>query len=924
MSIKSKILFSAGFFLLVASLLGCVLAAVYYYTPHYVEFNVIPDMADRFGMDNLRFKVRRIGFNGTDLGPIAMGDPEQPALQVESVRIGYSPVKLRRGRVDHVVISGLKLYAQYRDGEFTLRGINLDDLSEKLRPEENTTPDTGKSPAIFGFKSLAFRNASLFLAWGEKDFMLPLELRITPENGGFQVLHFSFSAFPQGGKVTASGRVDLDAGTVDIDYKGNSLTFASFADILPRVPGLRLSGSADVAGSATLSVQPFKISSLTAAVELSRVRIDHGRLSLTNSHSAQGMETPITLKVAGGGNNEWQLSLADAAVTTPIPGRIETVNSRLKIGSDTLECSGDFSLGVMPFNLEKPLPVQATEFIAVKGRFNASWANPGQWEFMLDTLKGEGQAAAKAHQLILQGIDISSRPLEFTASGSGTLKEGHASFRLNLPKVKAVRQHSAVSAKSLSLKGNARFDLPANTPRIFTDFTFSAAGLKLKSASARGGIPDLTVSGKLSGGGDGLKQVTAQVKFANATFLDSAMGLRIDGGRGRIPLHWPAKGMGRKGMVSVSGIQFKQKTLGSAAAVVRQKDLGLGFTGTHVSSFLPDLKVLLSGSVDLSASSGAQTVVEFKIPGYRPGSPIDLEPFVPAMRGASVDGELNLSGRLVLGPDGPTCVVDTAVKDASLTLAETGLSVSGVDISLSFPDLFQMRSAPAQQLRYQAVQMGDLKIEDGSVDFQLESDGSVFIEKSSFKWCGGSVDVHAMRISPGMEDYLFVLYCDRLLLAQILEQLGAVKAEGRGTLNGKIPVRFKRGELSFDNGFLYSSPGEGGVIRVSGTEMLTAGIPKDTLQYAQLELAREALKDYSYNWVKLGLNTEGKTLLIRMQMDGKPAKELPFRYDKKIGGFVKVKSGGIGSIFQGISLDVNFRLPLDKILTYQDILKNLE
>jgi len=111
---------------------------------------------------------------------------------------------------------------------------------------------------------------------------------------------------------------------------------------------------------------------------------------------------------------------------------------------------------------------------------------------------------------------------------------------------------------------------------------------------------------------------------------------------------------------------------------------------------------------------------------------------------------------------------------------------------------------------------------------------------------------------------------------------------------------------------------------VSGTEMLTAGIPKDTLQYAQLELAREALKDYSYNWVKLGLNTEGKALLLRMQMDGKPAKELPFRYDKQIGGFIKVGSGGTGSIFQGISLDVNFRLPLDKILTYQDILKNIE
>jgi len=57
-----------------------------------------------------------------------------------------------------------------------------------------------------------------------------------------------------------------------------------------------------------------------------------------------------------------------------------------------------------------------------------------------------------------------------------------------------------------------------------------------------------------------------------------------------------------------------------------------------------------------------------------------------------------------------------------------------------------------------------------------------------------------------------------------------------------------------------------------------------------------------------------------LQLNGKPSKPLPFVYNKEIGGFAKVDAGSKGSIFQGIRLDVNFRVPLDKILHYKDIL----
>ena len=91
-----------------------------------------------------------------------------------------------------------------------------------------------------------------------------------------------------------------------------------------------------------------------------------------------------------------------------------------------------------------------------------------------------------------------------------------------------------------------------------------------------------------------------------------------------------------------------------------------------------------------------------------------------------------------------------------------------------------------------------------------------------------------------------------------------------------------------------------------------------------MELAREALKDYDYSWAKLNITSEGEELLLQMQMDGKPAKMLPFVYKKDIGGFMKVEANAKGSKFQGIRLDVNFRLPLNQLLQYKELIEMIQ
>ena len=219
------------------------------------------------------------------------------------------------------------------------------------------------------------------------------------------------------------------------------------------------------------------------------------------------------------------------------------------------------------------------------------------------------------------------------------------------------------------------------------------------------------------------------------------------------------------------------------------------------------------------------------------------------------------------------------------------------------------------------MQIGAIVLERGDIHFQIEALHSILVEGCRFDWAGGRIGSQAFRINPNVEDYTVELYCDRVQMAQALEQFGMTQAQGGGTANGRIPVHYANGNLSFDNGFLYSTPGEKGVLKVKGTEILTAGIPPDTPQYGQLDLAAEALKDFSYEWARIRLNTQNRELVVSLELDGKPEKPLPFTYDRDFGGFVRVSASSPGSVFQGIRLDVNFRLPLDQLLQYRQLLE---
>ncbi|MBG0788907.1 MAG: YdbH domain-containing protein [Desulfovibrionaceae bacterium] len=398
-------------------------------------------------------------------------------------------------------------------------------------------------------------------------------------------------------------------------------------------------------------------------------------------------------------------------------------------------------------------------------------------------------------------------------------------------------------------------------------------------------------------------------------------GFRSGSLRLTLPLMWPAPERHAPGSLRLSGLRFKDRRLGSVTASVRQRGTGLDYSGTLFTELLPGLRIPFSG---LSSMTCRDASLEFAVNGYT--LPADFNPAAldPSLKGLVLSGRIDAEGLILADANGMESHLKALFSNGGLSLTEGTTSITGIRLAVESPDLLSMRTAPAQKLTFDTLSAGNIAITNGEISYQIEPGGVVLVEDAGFKWAGGHVSSRAFRIRPGSNEYALTLFCSNLKLSAILAQLGLARAEGEAAMSGELPVTWKHGKISFSSGFLHSTPGEGGVIQVEALEDLAASIPEGTVQRGQIELAREAVRDFEYKWVRIKADTVGEDLLVRLSLDGKPRSTLPFVYRREFGGFLRVTGDVKGSNFQGLRLDVNFSVPLDRILLYKDIVNMIE
>lgn len=487
-----------------------------------------------------------------------------------------------------------------------------------------------------------------------------------------------------------------------------------------------------------------------------------------------------------------------------------------------------------------------------------------------------------------------------TFQGEAAPGDGHLPF---LP-IEASRGHLTYSLSGV---------FSAEKPGVEIELTCDVTNIVYNRENEAVSIPRLALAARVNEGENGALDGSASLACVAASARRGDMTLQ------GITLNLPLKfqltdklvftGARGKGALSVAAVNQGGRLIGALAADIVQAEETLAIVG----HFNPAAGKKVP-PVNISASMTLPGGKENPVPSWRADiawqpEKVDCGEFVPAAKGVIISGSVKITAvSAEIEKSGESGSVEVTMSEGRLAHPATNTVLAGLDISFTVPDLGTLRSAPAQPFHCQSLTCGNISLTNGDIRFQLEPGNILFIESGTLEWCDGKMDLGAMRFDPGHADNIrFTAFCDRLKLAELLSQLKVAQASGNGRVGGRLPIRLAKGKVEIDQGFLYSTPGEGG--RVQLKQFASTGL-EDTIQMA---IAREALKDYQYKWLRMALNTQGEELTINLKMDGAPTGKLAFSYDEKT-ALKKAGAGDPGALFQGISFDINFAIPINEVI----------
>lgn len=892
--------------LLIAVLVG--LLALIRYVPVYVETTLLPQWASRAGFDLQAIHIRHVGWGGTDVGPIQLKLGNQPLLEIDTVQIDYSPLSILRKQISGVVLGGVALEMTLNEQGTAIQGLPLRTKAPANAGPPLTLPEIEKWLA-FAPGHLAIRHATITLHWRGGTFQIPMTLALANRPAGPGQRHLTAWWIVRDNRLDLSLALNVRANTLDLDLTGNGLRADAFADLLALLGPVTAAGTLELQARSRCALQPFAVNTLNVSALVTQARVGLPGMVLANSEPGGGPQVPIAIQLAAAGENGWHWSAAPLALAGPVRVDVPDLGGIITREDDGWHATVHLQTGlpVQALNGEAPQPWCLSTPLTLLWEAKAHSDAAGAAQFELRTISRDPADNRVVH--IRQGAAAN---IAFTpqAEITGRVDQGGWSgrFQLAAEMLRAATGQVQVHCPRVILAGAAASDPGSG---VKARVAFPDLEVIFDQGVAR--LPKNRIEVDLQQDAASHWSLTGALVSTEGRLVQKSRHLEMRNLSLRLPLQWPAADAPSAGELGVAQIVWESKQVGGLKGQIGIRGQSAWTRLQHRSKLFPGLIVHMEAE---AGAWGARATVD--IPSYETAGTIDLGRIVAGADGYTAAGRVQ--ARVSLETDGAAIRSEgrMEIDQGVIRQSRNQLVVEGIACDLKLVDLMTLRSAPRQQLRVAAMTVGNLSAKALQVDFQLEPETTLFIERADLQWCLGKVQAQALRLKPDLGDLDVTLYCDRLNLAMLLSQLGAARGSGDGEVNGRIPISWHAGHLSFDNGFLYSTPGQTGTIQLEGTEILLDGLPPGSPQRIQLDIATEALRDYSYNWAKLKIDSQQDILLLRLQLDGKPNQLLPFAYDPQSGNFLRIEGKGEAE-FKGISIDLNFRTPLQEILHYREL-----
>jgi hypothetical protein len=882
-----------------------VMTAGAFLLPVYVQSRIIPRLAAEFGLTPGQVHVRRIGLWGADMGPIRLDSRHVGVLTLTAVQVDYTPWSLLRGRIDGLTLGGVGISLEATPG-----GVSLAGWQPPAR--KKTSAPTAKVPDLatllpVGLGHVTVMQSQIAIHIGSRFHSIPLEMRLETADLDRGLLRGQARLSIFGNSLALQFAVDQRANQAALHIACDRFLLETLVSsgLLPA--GTALSGVLDMRGDATLKIDPVTLTGLQVSGRLVETRLAAGRFALENTVTGQGASQPIIFFITAEDPDQIQLSGGPFRIDGPV-----------RTGATSLECT--FVPGRPDWSLDGRLNTLIPQQTLNSG---LAWEKelPLSWQVRL----GPGDADTvdfRVNSVVRQLWAVGRESLRLTGDAWDLQCNGRFSGRelkagatwTTGPLLLALPDQASLKIAGIKAGGTLLGVMPSSPAPSRVSAQALLSEVRAAAGSMAVTLPKIQLQAEGRAEPGSPWKIQGRMTLSDGRIQDKARRVDARGLSLELPLQWPPADTASGGKMKLNTVQWEGRRLGGVQGSLQQKGRTVKMHLDHRSKLFEDLHVFMDGRLDTEGFRA-----EVRVPAFQPAQAVDLGRLLPAAAGIRTGGRLEARGAVVFTGAGLRGSADLSIEQGFVSRQMQKIKLDGIAMKLRIDDLATLKSAPRQKLRVAGLQWGDLKAQNLDVDFQLEDRRTLFLEKVGLQWCGGGVNTAAVRIVAGKEDYDVTLFCDRLDLAMVLEQLGAAEAGGDGTVNGRIPLRWIDGQLSFDNGFLYSTPGRSGKIQLKGTQALLAGIPPGTPQYTQLDIATEALKDYTYQWAKLNVQSDNDKLLLKLQLDGKPNRLLPFAYNRESGQFTRTNDEGQAD-FKGIGVDLNFNIPLNEIIHYKDLL----
>ena len=867
---------------------------------------------------DLKFKIEKVGKTHALVTGIKLGED----LSVDLAEIQYRLEDFKTLNLEKIIIFGLTVHA-ILDSDNLLRfnGIKIPGKKKEPDPDQSKASFFSMLPEKIVFKGavLSIKTMEYEMDQGmDQEIKIPFELLASIQPNKQKVskqklsLNASFYPFGQEIKTIISGDLSSGLEFVKVEARSFNPEFLSsiLRDFLP----------------------------------------DKTKVHFSGPH----FSGPVDMDLLKTRDTDWKFNISGLNLESPdLTGiisatKIKNFTASVQADKGKLIAMGGFDLSTtlaLPMGLEFGLTINPKQ--VNPKQINPKQIDPEQTDqnqnsfpFFDLTMKNKAMDTLSLTHGSFQAI-VNQPNFDFSFKGDFTRQTGQFGFDCKNTRVKYAEE--TLFVRNILVNSGIQGDFSGKGKGISFDIKSDLSGIKLASGSGQVECKAASLAGKL-----GVSKLlhpmvmSLEARIKNGKMVSKDLKISASGINARMPFVFPLKGSNKSGSFSIAHIVYDKEFKAALKGNIIQsqsvnklpdkssdksyKTLYKSLGGIKVNGIgtMPDFKGF---KLDFNGEAGFDKQIHASI--YFKTDPFSLTS--EHMGKQMPDFSMDLDSFVRFSSKGTIAYKDHRLQtqasimldDGRLFFPDMDLLINGIVGGIDFNDLITPESLPGQVLTIESIKTSQFQFDNAKLKFSIEDGNSLNIENLRFNWCKGLVSTESVRLPAKDNNLSLILYCDRLELSEMLKQMGAFHAEGEGTLNGRIPMVYSNGNISFDNGFLFSTPGSGGRVVIENTEKIIAGIPMDTPEFAQLDLAREALKDFDYKWAKLELNTFEDTLNVKMQLDGKPAGLLPFEYKKDIGSFVRVDGSSPGSRFQGIKMDVNLKLPFNQVMKFGNKIKTI-